>query len=200
MVDRKPDYYVKKRVVDHPVHHLIHNRWSPVVFSDAPVEEEKLLSLFEAARWAPSCYNEQPWTFVIGVKGEEGHEKILSCLVEKNQEWAKDAPVLGLSVAREYFERNDKPNREYMHDVGLAMGQLCIQAVDLELSVHQMAGFRKDQAQEVLGIPDRHQPCAAFAIGYMANPKDGPDPLRERDETIGTRKPLKDFLFRNSWG
>lgn len=196
----QPDYYIKERTVDHPVHRLIHERWSPVIFSDKPIEKEKVLTLFEAARWAPSCYNEQPWHFVIGIKGEESHERILSCLADFNQEWAREVPLLGISVARQTFARNEKPNRHAAHDVGLAMGIVCLQAVDLELSVHQMAGFDVEKARELLEIPEGHEPIAAIAIGYMANPNECEnEKLVKREKTIGTRKPQQDFVFDGKW-
>ena len=198
----KKDYYVKPRTVDYPVNELIHNRWSPVCFADDPVEPEKIHSIFEAARWAPSCFNEQPWNWVIGLKGRgDAHAKILSCLSTQNQEWAQLAPILAISVARLTFAKNDKPNRHAYHDVGLAMGILCVQAVDLELSVHQMGGFSIEKAREVLEIPDGCDPVAAIAIGYMANPETCEnESLRKRDETIKSRKPQKEFLHHGTWG
>ncbi len=196
------DYYVKPRKVDHPVNELIHDRWSPVCFADDPVEPEKLQSLFEAARWAPSCFNEQPWNWVIGIKGRgDAHQKILSCLVKPNQEWAHAVPILAISVTRLNFAKSDKPNRHAYHDVGLAMGILCVQAVDLELSVHQMGGFSVEKAREVLEIPEGCDPVAAIAIGYMANLKSCEnESLRKRDETIGQRKSQKEFLHEGTWG
>jgi nitroreductase len=201
-MEKKKDYYVKPRTADYPVNELIHDRWSPVCFADDPIELEKIHTLFEAARWAPSCFNEQPWSFVFGVKGKgDSHEKILSCLTTGNQEWAHAVPLLGISVARLNFEKNDKSNRHAYHDVGLAMGILCVQAVDLELSVHQMAGFDVEKAREVLKIPEGHDPVAAIAIGYMTNPDNcDNEKLQAREKTIGQRKPQKEFLFDGEWG
>jgi nitroreductase len=194
------DYYVKPRNVDHPIHQLIHDRWSPVVFAQDLVEEEKLLTLFEAARWAPSSYNEQPWHWVIGKRGHKSHDAILSTLAKPNQEWAQYAPIVGISVARLNFSKNGKPNRHALHDVGLAMGLMAIQAVDLELSLHQMAGFDVEKAREVLRIPSDCEPAAAFAIGYMANPKQSPhENLRQRDEAPGQRRALSQMVFEGEW-
>ena len=197
----KADYWVKERKVDHPVHRLIHERWSPVVFSDQAVEEEKLATLWEAVRWAPSCYNDQPWHLVVGVKGEESWEKVFGCLVEANQFWAQHAPVLGIAVARLAFEKTGKPNRHAIYDLGLGMGHMVLQAVDLELSVHQMAGFDPAKAREVLEIPQGYEPMTAFAVGYMANPRECEnDKLRQRELTVGTRKPQSQFVFSGAWG
>jgi len=185
--------------VSHPVHHLIQERWSPVVFSEKPVEPEKLRLLFEAARWAPSCYNEQPWSFVLGVEKQD-HDRILSCLVDANQEWAQHAPVLGISVTHLSFAKNDKPNRHAYHDVGLAMGLLILEAAKLGLVVHQMAGFRAVQAREELDIPDGYDPIAAFAIGYHGDPKSALEKLRKRDESPTPRKGQEEFVFGGKWG
>jgi nitroreductase len=196
-----PTAHAKEAKVGHPVLELIRKRWSPCVFSEKPVEHEKLLSLFEAARWAPSCYNEQPWSMILGIAGEgEAHGKILSCLVDANVLWAQHAPVLGLTVSRLAFARNGKPNRHAIHDVGLAMGVLVIQATALGLNVHQMAGFRVEQAREVCEIPEGHEPVAAFAIGYVGDPSAAAPKLRERDEAERTRKPLEEFLFVSKHG
>ena len=185
---RARDLWKKERETDYPIHRLMEERWSPVVYSDEPVEEEKLQILFEAARWAPSCYNEQPWSFYLG-------EGVLDCLVDANRAWAQYAPVLGISVAHLKFAKNGKPNRHAHHDVGLAMGALILQAVDLDLSVHQMAGFSVEKARELLGLDEDHDPVAAFAIGYRADPKSLPD-LTERELTVGSRKKQGEFLFR----
>src|SRR5215208_4639816 len=104
----------------HPIHDLLRRRWSPRAFADRPVEREKLLSVMEAARWAPSSFNEQPWSFLVATKDRpDEHARMLECLAEKNQTWAKAAPVLMISVASLHFARNGKPNRHALHDVGL---------------------------------------------------------------------------------
>ena len=130
----------------YPIHELLRERWSPRAFADRMVEPEKLRSLLEAARWAPSSSNEQPWSFIVATKEHAGeYERLLSCLVEGNVRWAQHAPVLMLSVATLVFERNQKPNRHAFHDVGLAVENLIIQGTALGLFVHQMAGFPHGQ-------------------------------------------------------
>lgn len=187
------------------VHDLIKRRWSPVQFLDKPVGVDQLASLFEAARWAASCFGEQPWRFVLGVQEADGPlgetwEKLLSTLVEANQAWARHAPVLGLSVAKVKFERNGKPNRHAWHDVGLAMSQLTLQATAMELCVHQMGGFNSAQARATFGLPEDAEPVAAFAIGYHGPNPQLPDDVRQRDEGPRQRRPLSDLVFTGQWG
>jgi nitroreductase len=191
----------KTAPADHPIHPLLAQRWSPRAFSDRPVENEKLLSLLEAARWAPSCFNEQPWRFIIATKTEPTeHERLLACLVEANQLWARNAPVLMLSVTKINFSHNDKPNKQAQHDLGLAVENLVIQAEALGLATHQMGGFKADTARSTFSIPEGFEPIAAIAIGYPAEPDTLPEPLRERELAPRERNPIRDFVFAGSWG
>ncbi len=186
---------------DHPIHELLRRRWSPRAFAPRPVEPEKLRSLLEAARWAPSSFNEQPWTFLAATKENAAEfERLLSCLVEGNQKWAREAPVLMISVAAHYFERNHKPNRHAFHDVGLAVENLVIQATALGLAVHQMAGFSPERARELYEIPKESEAVAAIALGYPGHPESLPEGLRAREAAPRTRKPIKDFVFTGRWG
>jgi nitroreductase len=186
---------------DHPILDVLRKRWSPRAFADRPVEPTKLQSLLEAARWAPSCFNEQPWSFIVATKDNPPeYERLLACLVEKNQAWAKSAPVLMISVAAKNFAQTGKPNRHWFHDVGLAVSDLVTQATVLDLFVHQMAGFSPDKARQTYNIPDSHEAVAAIAIGYLGDPNSLPDDLRDRELKEQTRKPLKDFVFTGKWG
>jgi nitroreductase len=186
---------------DHPVLDVLRKRWSPRAFADRPVEPTKLQSLLEAARWAPSCFNEQPWSFIVATKDNPPeYERLLACLVEKNQAWAKSAPVLMISVAAKNFAQTGKPNRHWFHDVGLAVSDLVTQATVLDLFVHQMAGFSPDKARQTYNIPDSHEAVAAIAIGYLGDPNSLPDDLRDRELKEQTRKSLKDFVFTGKWG
>jgi len=191
----------KEATTDHSVHELIGRRWSPYGFAERSVSDDNLRSLFEAARWAASSYNEQPWSYIVATKGNFGDfEKMLSCLVEPNQAWAKAAPVLVLSVATLNFKRNGKPNAAAIHDMGLAAGNLTFQATSRGLAVHQMIGIFPDKARELYGIPDGSQAMTALAIGYAADPDSLPDNLKERDRSLRTRKPLQEFVFSSKWG
>jgi len=182
------------------MHELIEKRWSPRAFSAQPVETEKLNELFEAARWAASCYNEQPWRFVYAAREEkELFRKLFDCLVERNQQWVKTAPLLLLTVARRDFSHNGKPNRHAWHDVGLALGNFTLQAVALGLFVHQMAGFSSEKARENLGIPADFEPVAMVAVGYPGDPAQLPEELRAREGAPRTRKPLADIVFHGAW-
>src|SRR5258708_2099798 len=177
----------KPAKTEYPIDPLLTRRWSPRAFAERGIEPNKLRSLFEAARWAPSSFNEQPWSFIVATKGEpENYQKLLSCLVEGNQKWARLAPVLMVSVAKLNFEKTGKPNRHALHDVGLAMGSLLVEAIALGLFVHQMAGFSVDKVREAYQVPEGFEPLAAIAIGYPA----APEVLREtfRDQETGRRR------------
>ena len=191
----------KTAKTDFPIHELIAERWSPRAFDERAVSAETLGTLLEAARWAPSCFNEQPWSFIVATRDDaEEFDKLLGCLVEANRAWARNAPVLMLSVAARNFERNGKPNRHAVHDVGLAVGTLTLQATALGLGVHQMAGILPDHAKEVYRIPEEHEVVAGIAIGYRGDPGSLPDALRERELAARSRKPASEFTFRSMWG
>lgn len=171
---------------------LLATRWSPRTFAPKLVDGMTLRRLLEAARWAPSCFNAQPWRFLVGRREDaEGFAAILRCLVEKNQGWAKDAPVLMVSVCAERFARNERPNRWGAHDVGLAMSQLTLQATQLGLVTHQMGGFDADRARRDLRIPDGFTPIAVTALGYP----------HEAAHPTGRRRLAHDALFFGAtWG
>jgi nitroreductase len=191
----------KPAPTDYPIEDLLKRRWSPRAFSDRTVEPDKLRSLFEAARWAPSSFNEQPWSFILATKERaEEYARLLSCLVEKNQQWAQLAPVLGVSVAKLNFDRGGKPNRHAFHDVGLAMGSLLVEATALGLVVHQMAGFSTDKVREAYGVPEGFEPVAAMAIGYPGAAEVLPEQFREQELGPRNRKPISSFTFENRWG
>ncbi len=189
----------KTSVTAHPVHDLIAERWSPRAFAARSVDRAALGSLLEAARWAPSCFNEQPWRFLVATRDDaEGFEHVASCLMPGNA-WAKEAPVLLVSVARLAFERNDAPNRHALHDVGLATQNLILQAQALGLSTHAMAGFDAARAREVLGIPEGFEAVCVIAVGYRGEPDGLPEALRERELAPRTRRPLDAIAFGAGW-
>jgi nitroreductase len=191
----------KPAATDYPIEETLSRRWSPRAFSDRAVEPDKLRRLFEAARWAPSSFNEQPWSFIIATKEKpEEYAQLLSSLIEKNQQWAKLAPVLMVSVAKLNFEKTGKPNRHAFHDVGMAMGSLLIQATALGLFVHQMAGFSVEKVRETFGVPAGFEPVAAVAVGYQADPEVLPEAFREREVSARSRKPISEFVFEGKWG
>jgi nitroreductase len=185
----------------HAIHELIAKRWSPYGFADRPVSGDDLRSLFEAARWAPSSYNEQPWSYLVATKDNPAEfGRLLSCLVEGNQGWAAAAPVLALGCTRLFFTMNGKPNAAAIHDLGLAAANLCLEATARGLHVHQMIGILPDKAREVFHVPAGVQPLTALAIGYAADPAMLPEKIRERDLAPRKRKPLAEFVFGGEWG
>ena len=191
----------KPAQTNHQIHDLLTHRWSPRAFSDQMVENEKILAMLEAARWAPSSFNEQPWSFIIATKDNpEEFERLLSCLTEGNIRWARFAPLLMLSVAKLIFDRDEKPNRHAFHDVGLAVGNLIVQARHLDLHVHQMAGIFVDKIRETYNIPDTHEPVAGIAIGYYGALDQLTEDLRQRELSERTRKALEQFVFSGYWG
>jgi nitroreductase len=191
----------KPAPANHPIQDLLCHRWSPRAFSEKAVPVEILRSLFEAARWAPSSNNEQPWAFLVATKDDpEFHARLLSTLVEFNQAWAKHAPVLVIAVSELEFARNGHPNRNAFYDTGAAVADLTAEATARGLFVHQMAGFDPHKAIELFHIPKGWEPIAAFVIGYPGDPQSLPDTLRERELAARSRKPLADFVMSGSWG
>lgn len=180
---------------NYPVIPVIANRWSPLAYSDKPVEKEKVMSLLEAARWAPSSFNEQPWSYVVGYKGDETHAKLADCLNEGNS-WAKGAGVLMLSVAKTFFDHKHKPNRHYMHDTGCAGGFMFLQATEMNLYMHQMAGYDLERARKSFGIPEDFEPAAMIAIGYPGDHDALPDELKEREQSPRSRKSTEDLIWK----
>lgn len=190
----------KPATTEYSVHELIARRWSPRALAPKPVPAEALRSLLEAARWAPSAFNEQPWSFLVARREDaDEFETMLGCLVEGNQAWARNAGALILTVARTTFSRNDKPNRHAHHDLGLAAANLTVQATALGLAVHQMAGILPDRAREVYGIPDGFDVVTGIAVGYPGATDDLPEKLRGAEQAPRQRKPQSEFVFRGAW-
>jgi nitroreductase len=193
---------IKHATPDHPIQEVLQRRWSPYAFADKPVPDEIVRSLFEAARWAPSSYTEQPWSYIVATRGDRVEfERLLSCLVETNRRWVEPAvPVLALAVVTHPFTRNQKPNKAAIHDLGLAAGNLCVEATARGLVVHQMIGIEPARARELYGIPEGSEAYTGIAIGCEGDPATLPDALRPRDLEPRTRKPLEQFVFSGRWG
>ncbi len=192
---------VKRASADHPVHDLVAERWSPYGFDEGrPVADEDLESLFEAARWAPSAYNEQPWRYIVARRTDSGQfEKVLSCLVDGNRVWASFAPVLALGVASRRFSRNGRENGTALHDLGLASANLLVEATSRGLLVHQMSGIHPEKARGLFGIPEGFDAVTGIAIGCPGRPGGLPDDLAARDLEPRTRNPLARFVFGGHW-
>lgn len=186
---------------DHPIHELIAKRWSPYAFSERTVSTADLQSLFEAARWAPSSYNEQPWRFLVATRGETAEfDRLLSCLVEPNRIWARNAAALVLTIAARAFERNGKPNAAAVHDIGLASATLTLEATARGMVVHQMIGIEPERARSLYEIPPRYDAITALAIGYFDPGDRVPEALRKRDAGPRHRKPMRAFVFSTKFG
>jgi nitroreductase len=184
----------------HPIHDLLARRWSPRAFADRPVAPDILKSLWEAARWAPSSANEQPWNFLVATRDDQQEfDRMLGCLVEGNQVWAKQAPVLMVSVAGK-LDRDKDPNPHAWYDVGQAVADLSVQATALGLFVHQMAGILPDKIRALYQIPDSHEPVTGIALGYPGLPEHLSDKLRQRELAARIRKPISEFVFTGRWG
>lgn len=191
----------KRASTDYPIQDILARRWSPYAFQDRPVPDADLRSLFEAARWAASSFNEQPWTYLVATQeAPQQFHQLLSCLVEFNQAWAKAAPVLALGVVRLTFARNGEANRAAVHDLGLAAGNLLIEATARGLWVHQMLGILPDRARQLFEIPDGYEAWTGLAIGYRGDPAILPEALQERERAPRQRKPLEQFVFSGKWG
>ncbi|MGZ4960337.1 MAG: nitroreductase family protein [Methylomonas sp.] len=185
------------------IHDLIASRWSPRAFDpDKPVAHDDLIALLEAARWAPSCFNDQPWRYIVCVKAsyEKGWRNALDVLAEKNQRWAQNAPVLMFSVAMGNFNHNGNPNRWAMHDTGAASMSLCLQANALGLVVHQRGGFDADKARQVFDLPADCTPMAMMAVGYQAEAETLTDDFQDAEKAERSRASLGQRFFMGKWG
>jgi nitroreductase len=188
--------HLKAAQTRQPIHELIGKRWSPRAFSDREVSPEQLVSLLEAARWSPSSFNEQPWRFIVGRKSDpETYAKLLGSLIEFNQLWARSAPILILTIAKKTFSHNGTPNLYALHDAGMALNNLALQATALGLSAHFMAGFNHSIARTAFQISDDYALGAAGAIGYAGDPHTLPANLREMEVSPRTRKPLEELIY-----
>jgi nitroreductase len=187
--------------IEIPVHDLIKERRSPLAYSERSVGREELRSLLEAARWAASSYNQQPWHFIVATKEDpREYERLLGCIVPANALWAASAPVLMLSVAKLTYDSNGAPNRHALYDVGQATANLAIQATALGLALHQMGGFNMERARAEFQIPEGYEPVAAIAVGYPGDPASLPESLRARASAPRTRRELGEFVFTGRWG
>lgn len=186
---------VKLAVVDAPIEEVILKRWSPRAFADKPVSPADLKTIFTAGAWAASSYNEQPWRFLIGIKGDEAYTKILQALVPMNQSWAKEAPVLYASFAKKTFSHNQAPNGSAVHDVGAASATISLEATALGLHTHGMGGFDKDLLRASFGVPSDFDPVACWAMGYLGDVANLPEHFKLPEQQPRDRKPLSAFVF-----
>jgi nitroreductase len=185
-------------VTDYPINELVAKRFSPYVFDpEREVAAKDMDSLFEAARWTMSCFNEQPWRYICGVKGDgsDRWQQVHSCLVEGNQAWTANAPVLVLGLVKTTFDRNGKDNSSAEHDLGAASAFMTVEAASRGLHVHQMAGIEVDKIIETFALPGDIKPMTALAIGYRGQSEQAPEGMWERDQNPRVRRPQADFLI-----
>jgi nitroreductase len=186
-----------------PIDALIAERWSPRAFdATKPVTQAQIIALLEAARWAPSCFGDQPWRFIVWDKNSDATawQQALECLVPGNQAWAKDAPVLVLTCHDTLFNHNAKPNRWAAYDTGAAAENLCLQAASLGLMAHQMGGFDSAKTREAFAIPAQYELMAMLTVGYAGDANQLPDDLKERELAPRKRRTLGELFFSETWG
>jgi nitroreductase len=182
---------------------LIAKRWSPRAYdANKPVSHVQIIALLEAARWAPSCFGDQPWRFIVWDKNadENAWQQAFDCVVPNNQTWVKGAPVLILVCADTLFNHNQTANRWAQYDTGAAAENLCLQATSLGLAAHQMGGFNADKTRLAFAIPDQFTPMAMLAVGYEGDANNLPDELKARELAERKRKPLGELFFSETWG
>ncbi len=181
------------------INRIISERWSPVAFSEKMPEKEKIALLFEAARWAPSSFNAQPWKFIYGYKGDDVYPMLFELIAEFNQVWAKTAPVLIMSMAETIPPGRTSVNRFAFHDTGMAVGNLLAQATDLGLYVHQMGGYDHKSAKTMFNLPDTFEPAAMMAVGYKGDPGLLPESVAAREKEKRERNQLEKFAFNHKF-
>ena len=195
-----PDLDTEKRgKVDVPVEEIFLRRWSPRAFADTPVDDRQLQSIFSAGRWAASSYNEQPWRFVVGRKGDTVWQRIFEALTPSNQSWTADAPVLYASFAKKTFSQNGALNRVAQHDVGAASAQMALQASALGLYAHGMAGFDPEKLKASFATPADFDAVACWALGQRGDPGKLSENQRRSELASRQRKPLSEWVFAD-WG
>ena len=195
--------FEKRAVTQVPLVDHLALRWSGRAYDPArAVTRPQLLALLEAARWAPSCFGDQPWRYLVWDRTQDAGnwQRAFACLGEFNQGWVGKAPVLMLASADTQFHHNNKPNRWGGYDTGAASMSLCVQATAMGMMVHQMGGFDGDKVQKEFAIPARFTPMAMIAVGYQLAEADIPADMREREFAARERRPLGEVVFRGEWG
>jgi len=190
----------KDAIRTYPINDLAKIRWSPRAFLDKPVEHDKLISLFEAARWSASGGNEQPWRFMIGLKPDATWQKIFSALDRGNKLWNKNVPVLVLSIGNKISSYDGTISPFFKYDVGQSVAHLSLEAMHQGLHVHQMGGFSPDKCRELFEIPESFEALTVIAVGYRGDPETLPEKLKQREVQPRTRKMLGEIVFSGKFG
>lgn len=183
----------RRAPTEHPIHPLLADRYSGRAFAPEALSAQEVNTLLEAARWAPSSMNEQPWRWIVGPRDRpEDFGRLLACLAESNRSWCQHAGLLAFGVTHATFERNGKPNRHAFHDVGLSVGQLLIQAVALGLIGHPMGGFDEPLTRQTLGVPEGYEVVVAVAVGRPGDPAVLTEKHRAQESAPRVRRPLSE--------
>jgi nitroreductase len=181
------------------VKEAIEKRWSPRAFSDQMVERDLVKNLLEAGSKAPSSFNEQPWYYLLGFKGDNSYDLIFESLIEFNQSWTKTAPVLMIGVVRKSYQKNNSPNGHDRHDLGQATAYMTLAAMEEGVYLHQMGGFSADKARELFDIPEGFEAVTAIAMGYLGDKSQLPEDLAKQESPESPRKELSEFVFEEKW-
>lgn len=189
---------IKKRIPEHDINPVFIGRWSQRGMSGEEITDKELMRLFEAAKWAPSSFNDQPWRFIYAKKGTKHWGNLFNLLVDANKVWAKNASILILVVSHKNFEYNNSPNRTSSFSAGSAFENLSLQAAELGLVSHAMAGFDYEKARKSLGVPDDYSVEAIVAIGKYASKDSLPEELKKMEEP-SLRKPLKELIMEGKF-
>lgn len=190
----------KEAITANKINPLLKKRWSPRAFDDRPIEKEKLLSMLESARWAPSASNIQPWHFFVGIKGDETYSNIFETLVEFNQMWTKNIPVLILNCGKTTSDDKGTLNATWQYDLGQAVAQMSVQATDEGLFVHQMSGFDASKAAGLFQLPEDIQAVSVTAVGYLGDPSILHPRMQKSELAERIRKEMDTFVHSNIYG
>ncbi|RDK85211.1 nitroreductase family protein [Marinirhabdus gelatinilytica] len=191
----------KQTPTEFEIHPLIKNRWSPRAFANKPIAEKDIKVLLEAGRWAPSSNNLQPWRIIWGIKGTETYDRIFSCLVDFNQGWVEGAPALMMGAFKKDMKNGEKENFHALHDLGLFMGNVSVQATSMGIAIHQMAGIDFKKAGKEFNFPSNYHVATGIAIGYYGgDPETLPEDLQEEETKVKReRKPQGEFAFNGNF-
>jgi len=187
-------FEIKQAITDQKLHPLIEKRWSPRAFSSREIQADDLEKIFTAASWAPSANNEQPWSYIYATRGTPEFDSLWNCLSDGNKSWSANAPVIFVSLYRKTFKRNGKENKWALHDLGMANAQLLLQATELDIYGHLMAGFDMHKLKERLNLDDDLVPACMGVLGYLGNPDSLEEPYRTREKADRKRNNLNEFV------
>lgn len=190
---------IKKAKTDYPIHNLLEERYSPRFLSTEEIPNQKLQSIFEAGRWAPSAYNNQPWHFIVGRKGDSAYDAIFNSMIDFNKQWTANSPILAVSIAKTVVA-DGKSNPTAVYDLGQSVAMMVVQAMKEGVFFHQMTGFDIEKAEKDLGIPKDYKIVSAFTLSYLGDGIGLPDYIEKSENEKRERRPLSETVFSNKFG